>query len=183
MYSIVDKRIFLWSAKLMVGCPYRYRCDWFPIWVRLYFCKIAITVIAKVALRVANKGHKNKKWLVSSILCLQRHLSEGVSMKLWRLLWYLKELKPTLSWKRYRSHKGSCIPKRLFFFGRIKDNICFLRILKDGISLKWVITLFQEVIASGKKLLMYLKDLYLNSWKVLLLLCLHKGLRWCRGSF
>ena len=30
MYFIVDKRIFLLSARLMVGCPYRYRCDWFP---------------------------------------------------------------------------------------------------------------------------------------------------------
>ena len=29
MYFIVDKRIFLLSAKFTVG-PYRYRCDWFP---------------------------------------------------------------------------------------------------------------------------------------------------------
>ena len=29
MYFIVDKRIFLLSAKFMVWCPYRYRCDWF----------------------------------------------------------------------------------------------------------------------------------------------------------
>ena len=61
--------------------------------------------------RVANKWQKNMKWFVSSIPWLHRHLPEGVSMKLWHFLWYLKELKPTLSWKRYRSPKGSCTPK------------------------------------------------------------------------
>ena len=50
MYSIVEKRIFLLSAKLMVRCPYRYRCDWFPKRARPYF---AITLIAKIARRVA----------------------------------------------------------------------------------------------------------------------------------
>ena len=63
------------------------------------------------------------------------------------------------------------------FSGRIKDKIWFLRTLKDGISLKWVITLFQEEVASGKKLLVYLKDLHFNSWKVLLLPYLYNGLR------
>ena len=96
----------------MAWCPYRYRCDLFPKWVILYFCKIAITLIA---LTVAKKGHKNKKWLVSSIPSLQRHISVGMSMKLWRFLWHLKELKPILSWKMYRSPKGSCIPKMHFF--------------------------------------------------------------------
>ena len=153
MYSIVDKRIFLLSAKLMAWYQYRCMCDLFPEWVRSYFCKIAITLIAKVALTVAKIGHKNKKWLVSSMPWLQRHISEGVLMKLWSFLWYLKELKPTLSCKMYRSPKGSCIPNMHFFFGRIKDKIWFLRTLKDGISPKWVITLFQEVIASGKRLL------------------------------
>ena len=115
MYFIVDKIIFLLSAKFMVGWPYRYRCDWFPKWFRLYFCKICITLLAKVALWGANKGHKNKKWLVSSIPWLQRHISEGVSMKLWDFLWYFKKLKPTLNCRRYRSPKGSCIPKMFFF--------------------------------------------------------------------
>ena len=50
MYFIVDKRIFLSSAKFTVGCPYRYRCDWFPKRFRLYFCRICITLLAKVAL-------------------------------------------------------------------------------------------------------------------------------------
>ena len=40
--------------------------------------------------------------------------------------------------------------KILFFIGRIKYKIWFLRTLKDGISSKWIITLFQEVIALGK---------------------------------
>ena len=181
MYFIVDKRIFLLSAKFMVWCPYRYRCDWFAKWFRLYFCKICITLLAKVALWAAKKGHENKKWLVSSIPWLQRHISEGVSIKLWHFLWYLKKLKPTLNWRRYRSPKGSWIPKMFFFFGRIKDKMWSLRILIDGILTKWVITLFQEVIESGKKLLMYLKELHLISWKVLLLFWLYTGLRW-RGS-
>ena len=181
MYFIVDRRIFLLSAKFMVWCPYRYRCDWFPKWFRLYFCRICITLLAKVALWATKNGHENKKWLVSSIPWVKRHLSEGVSMKLWRFLWYLKKLKPTLYWVRYRSPKGSCIPKMFFFFGRINDKRWSLRILIDGILSNWVIILFLEVIASGKKLLMYLDDWHLISWKVLLLLWLYKGLR-CRGS-
>ena len=39
----------------------------------------------------------------------------------------------------------------LFFSGRISDLICSFRLPKDGMLLKCVITLFQEVIASGKK--------------------------------
>ena len=62
IHSIVDKRFPLLSAKLMAQCPYRYRwCDWFPNRVRPYFCKIAITLIAKGSLRVARKGRKNMK--------------------------------------------------------------------------------------------------------------------------
>ena len=145
MYSIVDKRIFLLSAKLMVRCPRRYRCDWFPKWVRSYFCRIAITLIAKVALRVAKKGHKNKKWFVSSIRWLQRHLSQWGYDIFYDILRYLSPLLV-----------GRCTEvlkdQNTFFCRRIKDKIWFLRILKDGISLKWVITLFQGVIASGKKL-------------------------------
>ena len=52
VYSIVDKRIFLLSAKLLVRCRYRYTCDCFPK------CKIAITLIVKVARRVAKKDIK-----------------------------------------------------------------------------------------------------------------------------
>ena len=40
----------------------------------------------------------------------------------------------------------------IFFFGRIKDKIWSLRIFIHGILSKGVITLFQEIIASGKKL-------------------------------
>ena len=182
MYFIVDKMIILLSARFMIGWPYIYRCDWFPKWFRLYFCKICITLLAKVALWIAKKGHKNRKWLVSSIPLLQRHISEGVSMKLWHFLWYLKGLRPTLNWSRYRSPNGSCMPKIFFFFGRIKDKMWYLRILIDGIFSKWVITLFQAVIASGKKLLIYLEERHLISWKVLrLLFWLYKGLR-LRGS-
>ena len=127
MYFIVDKMIILLSARFMIGWPYIYRCDWFPKWFRLYFCKICITLLAKVALWIAKKGHKNRKWLVSSIPLLQRHISEGVSMKLWHFLWYLKGLRPTLNWSRYRSPNGSCMPKIFFFFGRIKDKMWYLR--------------------------------------------------------
>ena len=50
MYFIVEKRIFLLSAKFTVGCPYRYRCDWFSKWFSLYFCRICIRLLARVAL-------------------------------------------------------------------------------------------------------------------------------------
>ena len=104
------------------------------------FCKISITLVAKVALWAANKGHKHKKWLISSIPWLQRHISEGVSMKLWHFLWNIKQLKTTLYWRRYRSPKGVMYTKNVFFFGRIMDKIWSLRIFIDGILSKWVIT-------------------------------------------
>ena len=52
--------------------------------------------------------------------------------------------------------------------GRIRDKISFLRIPIEGTSLylKTSIKIFQEVIASGKKLFLYLFDLQKNSWKV-----------------
>ena len=78
--------------------------------------------------------------------------------------------------------------KMFFPFERIKHKMWSLRIFIDGILSKWMITLFQEVIASGKKLFMYLEERHLISWNVLLLLLLllllfwlYKGLR-CRGS-
>ena len=106
MYFIVAKIIFLLSLKFMVWWPYRYRRDWFPRPFRLYFCRICIILLAKVILWSAKKGHENKKWLVSSIPWLQRHLSEGVSMKLWRFLWCLNRLRPTLNWRRYQVLQG-----------------------------------------------------------------------------
>ena len=30
MYFVVDKSIILLSARFIVWCPYKYRCDWFP---------------------------------------------------------------------------------------------------------------------------------------------------------
>ena len=66
--------------------------------------------------------------------------------------------------------------KKNVFFGRIKDKIWSLRIFIDGILSKWVITLFQEIIASGKRLFMYLEERHLISWKVLILFWLYKGL-------
>ena len=58
LYSIVEKRIFLVCESN--GAVPLYRRDWFLEWVRLYFCKISITLIAKVALRVAKKDTKLK---------------------------------------------------------------------------------------------------------------------------
>ena len=53
MYLIVDKRIFLLSAKFIVRCPYKYKCDWFPKLFRLYFCRISVTLATRVVLLVA----------------------------------------------------------------------------------------------------------------------------------
>ena len=117
--------MFLLSAKFMIWFPYKYRCDWFPKWFSLYFCNLCITLLAKVTLWVAKKGHENKKWLVSSMPWPQRHLSEGLSMKLWLYLWYLKRLNPTLNWRRYLSPKGLCIPKMFSLRTNQRKNVVF----------------------------------------------------------
>ena len=101
--------------------------------------------------------------------------------RLWRVLWLLKGLKFTLNRKRERSPNASCIPKVLLIFGRIKERRCDFRLVKVGISWKFEIILFHELVASGKKLFLYLEVLHLSSWKVLELLNLYNGLR-CGGS-
>ena len=122
MYFIVANIIFLLSEVLIDGCPYRYNFESFPKWFKSYFCRISVTQAASVALLEAWEGHENKKWFVSSVPWLQGHRSVGVSTKLCRFLWDLKELKPILSWKRYRTPIGSCIPKVLILFGRKDMN-------------------------------------------------------------
>ena len=44
----------------------------------------------------------------------------------------------------------------LLIFGRIKERRCDFRLVKVGISWKFEIILFHELIASGKKLFLYL---------------------------
>ena len=59
------------------------------------------------------------------------------------------------------------MPKILCFLGRKKDEKYVLREAKFGIIPKWLINMFQEAIASGKKLFVYLIVLLRNSRKVM----------------
>ena len=68
------------------------------------------------------------------------------------------------------------MPKILLVIGRKKELICFLRIAKDGTSSKCLIKIFQEVIASGNKLFIYLLDLHIISRKMLRVFPLNKAL-------
>ena len=129
---------------------------WFPRWFKLFLPKISITLTAKFALWFAKRGHANKQWLVSSISWLHSQILEGISAKLWNILWYLTGLKFTLNWKIYRSPKGSCTPKVLLALGRIRNRICAFRLAKGGTVWKFVIILFHKLIAAGKKLFLYL---------------------------
>ena len=174
LYFIVDKRIFLLSMTFMERCPYKYNSDWLLKWLRLFLRKISITLTAKVTLW--GKKDKKRKWMTSSTPQLQWQISEWVSRKLWWLLWLLRGLKFTLSWKGYRSPNGSCTPKIHFGVGRIRDKICPLGRLKDGVLWKCLMILFQGIIPSGKKLFICLKELHLISWKVLKLVRLYRGL-------
>ena len=49
-----------------------------------------------------------------------------------------------------KSPKGSCTPKMFLIVGRIKDRICVFKLVRGGAFWKFVIMLFQELIASGK---------------------------------
>ena len=63
-------------------------------------------------------------------------------------------------------------------FGRRTKKVIdmFFRISKDGTSSKCLIKLFQEAIASGKKLFMYLFDLHIISRNVLRVFPLNNAL-------
>ena len=68
------------------------------------------------------------------------------------------------------------MPKILLVVGRKKVLICFFRISFDGTSSKCLIKIFQEAIASGKKLFIYLFDLHIISRKVLRVFPLNRAL-------
>ena len=97
--------------------------------------------------------------------CLQRQISDGVSRKWCCFLWLRKKLKPTLNWKRWRRPLGSCKPKIDLDFGRKKDKRCSFRVSRVGKYSKLVMIPFQEEIASGKKLFLYLSLLNFISRK------------------
>ena len=66
-------------------------------------------------------------------------------------------------------------------FGRVKERRCDFRLVKVGIAWIFEIILFHELVASEKKLFLYLPVLHLISLKVLELLNIYKRLR-CGGS-
>ena len=59
--------------------------------------------------------------------------------------------------------KGHVHQKMILVLGRIRERICAFRLVKVGTFWKFVIILFHEVIASGKKLFLYLEVLHLIS--------------------
>ena len=117
----------------MVRCPYRYRCDWFTKRVRPYFCKIAITLIAKVALRVAKKDSKIRSDSYLQYPDYKDICQKGYQRDYGIFCDILRNLSPLLVGT---GTEGHVYQKYIFFFGRIKDKIWFLTTLKDGISLK-----------------------------------------------
>ena len=161
--------IFLLSELFIDESPYKYSFDWVSRWFKRTLCKISFTLLIRAALWVTLEGHVNKTLFVSSTPWLQWHISGGVPIKLWQHLWPLNGLKLTLNWKRNRRPTGSKILKILLDSGRIRDKISFLRIPREGTSLylKISIKIFQEAMASGKTLFLYLFDLQKKSWKVL----------------
>ena len=114
------------------------------------------------------------------MLWLKWQIPDGVSMKLWRHFWPFKGLKLTLNWKRYRSPGGSKMLKNLFDFGRIRGVISFLFTSIFGTSLwsKISIQRFQEAIASGKKLFIYLLEWHNIACKVVRMFPLNISLQY-----
>ena len=68
-------------------------------------------------------------------------ISEGVSMKLWRLLWLLRGFKLTLNWKRYRIPIGLWILKIFLVSGRKK-----VKMGPEGIKRWKVIEMFNKYV-------------------------------------
>ena len=158
MKLIVDKIIVLLSSKFIFLSPYRYTLLTFAKFTRLYFSKSSVTLVTKINLWVAYRGHTNRKWLVSSIPLWHKQFAIGVSRKPWLFLWHLKGLNPTLRRNKYRSPIGSWMLNTDFFSGRIRDKIWFLRIFMDGILGKKVMTEFHAFTPSWKKLFLYLSE-------------------------
>ena len=118
MNFIVARRMDLLSWSFIKPFPYKYKFSSSERWFKLFRINIGITSVASNTLLVAWKGHLNRKCFVFSAPILQRHMSEGVSIKLWRFLWLLSGLKPNLSWNKKRIPVGSWILKILLLFWR-----------------------------------------------------------------
>ena len=161
MNFMVARRMTLLSWSFMESFPYKYNFSLLDRWFKLFLIKIGITSVASNVLLFAWNGHLNKKCFVSSSSKLQRHLAEGVSTKLWWYLWLLRGLKPNLSWNNNLIPVGSWILKILLFWGRKNEKRWVLSTLYDGIFVKFLIKMFQDATASGKKLIMNLSVLLL----------------------
>ena len=165
--------MLLLSSSVREKCPYKYMLTSLPRWFRLFFVRTSITFVAKTARCDAWRGHRKRKWDVSSLPVPQKQALEGVSLKLWLFLWLCNGLSPNLIWKRYFVVWGSWMLKILLPAGRKSETRWCFKTEGVGIVEKCVTILFQVRVASGKKLLLHLKVLQRCS-------CNDRG--WAKGA-
>ena len=109
--------------------------DWFLKWFRLYFWRIPITLVTKVT-------------CIFNTKITRAFIRRGVNKV---MTFFVIE--------RGIQHLNDHVCRKYtFFYGWISDVIYFLKVRRDGTFWKWLIALFQELIASGKKQFIYLRS-------------------------
>ena len=135
MNLIVAFKIVLFSAEFNLSSPYNsqfVRTEFVAEFKQCNLDTIGFTTDMSLSLCTLKRGQSTKKWSVVSIPVPQRQVSFGVSMNLWRFLWCLSGLSPTLSWYIYLMPVGSWMRKMLLFWGLIVFSIALLNL--DNVS-------------------------------------------------
>ena len=153
MYVIVCLNNKLLISRGSVWWPYKYKFTLLLKWARWCAIKICTTFAASFVRCLKNFGQLKRKWVVSSMPVWHSHIGDGVSVKLWQLLWYFSGLNSRRSWKILLIPNGSWIPKRALGGGRTRGIILFLKAIRDLHDLKSLMTQFHFLVESGKKLL------------------------------
>ena len=124
MNLMVAFKIFWLSSSLNFSSPYKSNLTKLLSSTKrvVYLSSMGLIVAKSTFLGLTKFGQLIKKWqVVSAVLSLQLQIALGVSSNLCALLWLLRGLKPTRSWKIHLIPTSYMLNK-LFLGGRYNFN-------------------------------------------------------------
>ena len=154
---MVAFKIFWLSSSLNFSSPYKSNLTKLLSSTKrvVYLSNMGLILAKSTFLGLTKFGQLIKKWqVVSAVLSLQLQIALGVSSNLCALLWLLRGLKPTRSWKIHLI-PTSYILNKLFLGGRYNFNRLRLKMASDSQTHSLGPRSFHNEALSGKKLSLY----------------------------
>ena len=154
---MVAFKIFWLSSSLNFSSPYK--SNWSKLLSSMkrvvYLSNMGLIEAKSTFLGLTKFGQLIKKWqVVSAVLSRQLQIALGVSSNLCALLWLLRGLKPTRSWKIHLI-PTSYILNKLFLGGRYNFNRLRLKTASEIEPRSSSPISFHKETLSGKKLFLY----------------------------